>query len=532
MPRVSLHNVGMAGVVSDRPAHTLPPEMWSDARNMRFLNRQAVRMAGHTQVLGTPSVDPGFILNVPSGGNSLWVYGDTDHVYVNDAGVHTQITRAAGATPYTATNLWDWNTCFIGGIPIFNNGADIPQYWPTLSAATDLADLSNWGTYPEANLRAKVMRSFGRFLIAMNTSDNTGNFPHRAIWSSQAGVASLPASWDVTDPIYDTGQVDLTDVHSGEIRDGLILGNQFYIYKELATHVMRYIGGANVMAFEPLLSTGIIAPRCVCLFDKGRRHFIATEDDVIMHSGTKEVSSVVEARVRARLFTELNQNAKTTCFVFDNFIKSEVWFCYPSGSATLPDKALVFDYKANTISFRDWQGLSVSYGAITDAVAATWASVVGTWATYAGPWNTIGGKALVTGVPEDTKMYQLESGNAYGSLTVTSFLERTGLAVIGKDRQGEPKVDYSSRKQISRVWPKITGTGASQVKVQVGKQEEIDGSVTWSLPKNFDPSVRYLDFDDEDAVSGRLNAIRLESTVDLPWQCEGVDLELNVLGEM
>jgi hypothetical protein len=129
-------------------------------------------------------------------------------------------------------------------------------------------------------------------------------------------------------------------------------------------------------------------------------------------------------------------------------------------------------------------------------------------------------------------MYQLESGNAYGSLTVTSFLERTGLAVIGKDRQGEPKVDYSSRKQISRVWPKITGTGASQVKVQVGKQEEIDGSVTWSLPKNFDPSVRYLDFDDEDAVSGRLNAIRLESTVDLPWQCEGVDLELNVLGEM
>lgn len=533
MTRIPLHNEGTIGVVSDRPAHTLPPEAWTDALNMRFINRQARKIKGHTAVMGTPSVPPGFLLHVPVAGNSLWVYGNTAHVYVNDGGVHTQITRSAGASPYTAANLWDWNTCFIGGIPVLNNWADVPQYWPTLSAGTDLANLTGWSSYPVPNLRAKVLRAYGRFLIALNTSDDSGNFEHRIIWSSQAGVGSVPASWDVSDPTVDTGQADLTDVQSGGIRDGLMLGSQFVIYKEAATHIMRYIGGTDVMAFDFLFNAGILATRCVCLMDKGSMHFVVTEDDVITHSGTKaSIKSVVEERVRSRLFTELNQDAKDTCFVFDNFPKNEVWFCYPTTGATMPNKAMVYDYKKETISFRDWQGLDVGYGAVTGTVVDTWASAVGSWEAYEGPWNVLGGKALVVADPTEEVFFELESGDAYGTLLVTSYLERVGLAIIGRDRQGEPKVDYGSRKQVSRVWPKLTGIGAAQVQVQVGAQEEIDGPVAWSLPKTFDPSVKYLDFDDEEGVSGRLNAIRLLSSSDLYWQCEGLDLEVNQVGEM
>lgn len=534
MPNIPIHNVGALGIVSDRPAHTLPPEAWSDARNMRFIRRQAVRMKGHNAVLGTPTVPPGFLLNVPVAGNSLWVYGDTEHVYVNDGGVHTQITRAAGATPYTAANFWDWNTCFIGGIPILNNGADVPQFWYPITSGQDLQDLTGWSTYPEADLRAKVVRSFGRFLIAMNTNDDSGIFPHRLIWSSQAGVNAVPASWDVNDPTVDTGQADLTDVHTGEIRDGLILGNQFYIYKEGATHVMRYVAGVDIMGFDPLFATGILATNCVCLIKKGTKHFVVTEDDVIVHSGVRDAQSVVEDKIRERLFTELNRDAQNTCFVFDNPIMSEAFFCYPTTGSSLPNRALVYDYKKETVSFRDWQGLAVAYGAITDVDVVLWSDPEAdvAWEAYPGPWNALSGKAIVIADPDEEAFYGLDGADTYGTLTVSSFLERTGLALVGKDRQGEPKVDYNSRKQVTRVWPKITGPGAQYVQVQVGSQEEIGGTITWSLPKLFDPAIKYVDFDNEAGISGRLNAVRFESEVDLEWQCEGYDINLNVLHEM
>jgi hypothetical protein len=106
------------------------------------------------------------------------------------------------------------------------------------------------------------------------------------------------------------------------------------------------------------------------------------------------------------------------------------------------------------------------------------------------------------------------------------------LAIVGKDRQGEAKVDYESIKQVSRVWAKIRGAGAANVQVQVGSQEELDGTVTWSLPKTFDPAVKYLDFDDEAGVSGRLNAIRFSSAVDAHWQLEGYTLEVNVISQL
>lgn len=531
MTTVNVHNVGSIGVIADRPAHTLPPEAWTSTLNMRFIRKQAYRMKGHSVVLGTPSVAPGFIFNVPgAGGVSFWIYGDTAQVYVNEDGVHTNITRSAGAVPYTASNLWDWNTCLIGGVPILNNGSDVPQYWPSLNSAVDLANLTNWTTYPIANFRARVVRGFGRFLIALNITDNDGNHPHRVVWSSQADPGSVPASWDVSDPTVDAGQVDLTDVITGGILDGLMLGNQFYIYKEGATHVMRFIGGDDIMGFDFLLNSGILATRCVCLVDKGRRHFVVTEDDIIFHRGTKDsYESVVEEKDREAIFTEINQEARETSFVFDNFQTNEAFFCYPTSGASHPNKAFVWNYKYNTVYFRSWNGLDVGYGAVTDTAVTTWATVTGTWGTITGSWNVEGGKANVIADPNVPAFYQLELGDTYGANIVTSYLERTGLAIVGKDRGGEPKVDYNSIKQVTRVWPKIRGAGAANVQVQLGSQDELDGSVTWTLPKNFDPVVKYLDFDEEAGVAGRLNAIRMQSSTDKHWQCEGYDLEVNVV---
>jgi hypothetical protein len=258
-----------------------------------------------------------------------------------------------------------------------------------------------------------------------------------------------------------------------------------------------------------------------------------TEDDIIFHRGSKEShESVVEEKDRETIFTELNQDARDTCFVFENAQTNEAFFCYPTSGASLPNKAFVWNHKYNTTYFRSWNGLDVGYGAIVDSTGLTWATVTSTWDTIDGPWSIVGGKALVIADPDATKFYQLELGDVYGDSVVTSFLERTGLAIVGKDRQGEAKVDYESIKQVSRVWAKIRGAGAANVQVQVGSQEELDGTVTWSLPKTFDPAVKYLDFDDEAGVSGRLNAIRFSSAVDAHWQLEGYTLEVNVISQL
>jgi hypothetical protein len=102
---------------------------------------------------------------------------------------------------------------------------------------------------------------------------------------------------------------------------------------------------------------------------------------------------------------------------------------------------------------------------------------------------------------------------------------------VGKDRGGDPKLDFESIKQINRVWLKIRGAGAANVQVQVGAQEDLDGAVTWSLPKTYDPTVKYLDFDDEEGITGRLNAIRMSSAVDAHWQLEGYTMEVNMISQ-
>lgn len=515
-------------MVSDKPAHTLPPEAWTDARNMRFRERQAERMSGHVVALGTPVVPPGFIFNISTDVSSFWLYASATHVYVNDAGVHTQITRSAGAVPYTAVNARDWQATLLGGVPVLNNNADVPQYWPALSVGTDLANIPEWVT-DIPTYRAKIIRAFGSFLVALNLTIGGVRVPHRILWSSRAQPGSLPATWDVGDATADAGQRDLTDADAGQILDALMLGNYLVIYKESATHLMSFIGGQEVMRFEFLLNSGLLATKCVCLFDKGRRHFVVTEDDIVYHSATKEATSVLDERVRDRLFEELDDANKGASFAFESVRTNECFFCYPTAGSVVPNRALVWNYNArnNTVTFRDWQGQSVDEGQVTDATENLWSTPEGTWADETGPWQAIGGKELVVADPVANAFWEFESGEVYGNMVVTTFLERVELSIVGKDRQGEPKVDYGVRKQVTRIWPKIRGEGADQVQVQLGVQEDFDDPVTYTVPKFYNTDLRYLDFE----VTGRLTAVKLFSTANLYWSLEGYDMNVEVVGE-
>jgi hypothetical protein len=395
-----------------------------------------------------------------------------------------------------------------------------------LSSSQELEDLPNW----DSDLRAKVLRAFGSYVFALNITDTGVNFPHQVLVSHKADPGSVPSSWDYTDPAVDAILFELTDSKGGEILDGLPLGNMMFIYKTHSTHACRFIGGDEVWARDKMVDSGILAGRCVCLINKGTEHFVATQDDIVRYNGGRQVESVVEGKNRRAIFSELDSTFAVNSFVFENKPANEAWFVYPTTGNEFPNKVFFWNYLTGAQGFRTWDGgTSVDSGILPDVSLESWDSDSDSWDSDITPWENSGPESILYADPGNTKVYKIDDGLAFGSAESTlAFVERTGLALIGKDRQGQPKVDFGVRKMVLRLWPKITGQAI--VTVQAGSQEFRDGSITWSSPQSFNPQTQdYVDFDPP--VSGRLIAVRFETTGDVAWQIEGYDLRMALLGE-
>lgn len=521
MTTIELTEFGKYGVIQDMPAHLIVPEAWSNARNVRMGKRGVKRIEGHSPVFSTLSVVPEFITNVGSLNGSFWIYTSLTKAYVYDGSAHTNITRQTASVDvnYTPAAGRDWNSTFIGGVPILNNGADIPQWWASLNPATKLANMPDWPT----TLRAKIVRGFGPHLVALNINDNGTAQPHKIRWSHKADPGSLPSSWDYADPAVDAGQIDLTDIEGGEIVDAYLLGQYLIIYKAGATHLMRFSGNSNIFAFDLLLSTaGILAARCATPFRKGTRHFVVTEDDVIIHAGSKDAESIWEDKNKDFLFADMDSTNYRNTHVFDNVKKKEVWVLYPSNGNEYPNMAAIWDYKNDNVTFRDIDGfVGVDSGAITAGTNIIWNNAIGTWDEQVLPWANSSRNDLVVIKRSTSGAFKLDNGYAFGSSTPLAFVERVGLAIDGQDKNKRPIVSFTSRKLLTRIWPKITGNVV--VDVKVGSQQSLNGPVTWSDPKPFNPqTMKYLDF----TVEGILLAWRIEWAANFPVELQGCDFEV------
>lgn len=516
--KVEVLGVATAGVICDQPGHILPSAAWTNGGNIRFRNNKAFRFPGDVQVFGTPSVVPYQAFNVPGlSGESFWIYLGLAAAYVYD-GAHTNITRVVGGA-YTTVNGRDWSWTLLAGVPILTNFADVPQYWTGLSAGSKLANLPNW----DANRRCKRIVALGSYVFALNITDTGTKQPHKVLVSHKADPGSVPSSWDVTNDAVDAVEFEL--IGDGEIMDGLPLGDIMVVYKEASTHTIRFQGGDDIWKRDLLfLNRGILAPRCVSAFKEGTMHFVATQDDLIIHSGTPgSNTSIVEGVNKDRIFNTIDVTNAQNSFCVTHPTRPELWFCYPEAGQTYPSKAFVYNYIDKVPSFRDFTGLSLSYGKVATVVSGTWDSDSGSWDSDGEPWEAASFAQLIATDPAASKFYQLENGLDYHGTVFTAFLERVALAFEGK------YVRFGQRVLLDRVWPKITGAGRWTIKV--GMQETRDGAITWSSPIPFDPNspTPYIDIDPP--LSGRLPAIRFENTEAVATGIEGYDLRLSPLGE-
>lgn len=520
---VEINDVAAIGVIKDIPPYMIPPEAWTGALNVLPQKNGMEVTQGWEQIFGTPAIAPHFAISITNASQTFWIYSSLTAAAVWDGAAHTAITRLAG--PYTATDSRDWNGTIFAGIPILNNGQDVPQFWAALSAATKLANLTNW----PATLRAKKLVSLGNFLIAINITDNAVNFPHLIKWSSGAtDPGTLPASWDETDETVDTGEYDLPDVNSGILQDALGLGTKLFLYKDQSIWWMRFIGGRAVFAIDTFIDgIGILAPRCVALTGDGKYHVVATKDDIVKHDGTNTPESILDNRARSALFEDLDPTNYMNSFMFTDPRYNIVVFCYPQNSFQYPNHALVYNYKTGAITEMDGINFRwASAGRVEAIDPATWDASVGTWDSDTAPWSLAELRRIVLCNPTDSKLHKWLSSYQRDGMDYAVQLQRTGLSIEGKKRSGEWIVNHQMRKIVDRVWPKIKGNGP--IFIRLGKQEVVDGAVEWTEYKEFNPRTEvFADL----MAEGRAIAIEFYTPSASEWRLDGYRLALEPNGE-
>lgn len=507
MAEVEVNDVGTIGVITDQKPFQLPPEAWSSGTNVRVVDTDIEKLGGWAQVFGTPGTPPHYAIAVRTVTDNFWLYVSLTKGFVFDGIAHTEVTRAVG--PYTPTETRDWNGTLLGGVPILNNGSDVPQMWKPTTPGQVLQDLTNW----PAGLRARVIRAFGPILMAIGITKSGASLPHLVKWSHPADPGNIPPTWDETDPDHDAGEVDMPDMEAGLLVDMLPLGETMYIYKESSVRKARYIGGRNIFDFGQaawLPNTGILAPRCVCVTGDGTKQVWASQDDILWHDGNK-VKSLLSSRRRRELFNSLDTVNYNNSFMFTNPFFGEVWFCYVPQGQVQPTRALIFNYLngGDTWPITDADGITFRNGAVGNIQGGApeqWDEGTNQWQVNDGPWSVLSRRRVVLCGTDANKFYNLDLTTTRDGVPFNGLLQRLGLSVLGKKRNGDWIVDFDRWKMYDTIWPKVSG---APVQIRVGYQTLVDGPVTWSPPLTYTPSTDIKA--DTGPLSGRALAIEFSS---------------------
>ena len=374
---------------------------------------------------------------------------------------------------------------------------------------------------------AKSIRAFRSFLVALNVQRGGVDYPRIVKWSTEAGIQGVPSSWNETTSTVDAGEFELADT-KGDIQDGLQLRDTFMIYKEDATYSMSFVGTPFIFSFRQLSPTiGAIAKNCVAEFDGG--HAIFGKGNFYINDGQR-LKPILPQKLKEYVFTTLDGAQVNKCFVVADYGRTEILFCFTAdGAATNhPNKAVVWNYITNTFCIRDLPDVAhMGYGNVGNpTTATTWAATSDTWVGETGPWTMsydLQDKVLLFSDPTNTKLYRDRSGNKEDTANMTSYIERTGLSM---NAQGQP--DHTTVKRISSIWPKMSASGTDTINVYLGTQMSTEGGISWNAPVTFNP-------DEQSKVSvrgtGKMYAIRFESTTDMNWELDGYTIEVDNVGK-
>jgi len=501
------------GIINDISPYELSSDSWSGGNNIQFDNNKTKKINGHSQIFGTLSGAPYWLLHFSTPTINYWFYPSLTKIYRTDGSTHSDVTRTSGGD-YSATAGHGWNGGVLGGVAILNNGVDVPQMMGT--SASNCSNLSNW----LSNATCSVIRPFKQFLVALDTTESSTRYPFRVRWSHPAEGGTVPVTWDASDASKDAGYVDLSQTN-GFVIDSLALKDTNIIYKEDSVWGMSFEGGQSIFRFFEIFNdAGILGRRCVQSFDD--YHFVVSSNDVYIHNGQSK-HSVVDSKIRDELFNSIHASYYDRTFVAPNYESNEMWVCFVSGSNTtdaFADKAFIYNWRNQTWSKRDLPHVShISWGILSGATGTTDWSETGTWDTDSEPWDYRGYNPSLTSLlladVNNSKLFEADKTNQFNGVNYLSYIEKTGMSL-----------GYTGTKHIKSIRPSIGGTGS--VDVYVGQEMKPNQGVVWKGPYVFTSGTHS---EIPVRVTGNYVAVKLESTDDKTWSLDNLELHWTTSGD-
>jgi hypothetical protein len=509
VPKVIVPAAGQYGLIADQPAQELPPNAWTTVANMRFRDGCAEKFLGHAMVFTAPSVTPYYLQPYATSTVRFWVHAGLASVFSDDGTTRDDIT----GTPLTATSANRFTGGVLNGVMVLNNQADVPQFW---AGTGNLASLTGW----DANWRAKSVRPFKNFLVALHVTKTATVYPHMVKWSDAADPGAVPGSWDEADASKLAGELDLAETADWMV-DSLPLGDMNVIYKQRSMYAMRFVGGTQVFEFRRLPGNyGMLTQGCAVETPMG--HVVLCAGDVVLHNGG-EPKSIVSGRVRSWLFeTQIDPTNVAKCFVAANPGKSEVWVCYPEVGQSTCTAALVWNWDSDTWTRRALPNiLHASAGLLGYTTSDAWSADSATWDSDATAWDQNDLASPTTRLlmaSTAPAIYLADSGLTFAGSTNAATLERTGLTFGDPDRV----------KIMKSISPRIEAPAGTQISITFGASVTAEESPTWGDPVTYTVGST---FKADSFATGRFLAVRFSDSGGQRWRVKSFTADVQAMGE-
>jgi hypothetical protein len=283
---------------------------------------------------------------------------------------------------------------------------------------------------------------------------------------------------------------------------------------------MDYTGGPFVYRFSKVLGiSGALNRNCITEIDG--QHLVLTGSDVMVHDG-QQASSVLDKATRRWLFQNIDATYNNLCFVARNPFFNEVWICFPTIGATSCNRAMIWNYRDNTVSFRTLPSVNhMCFGPIDNGLNETWATDSAPWSsdlsTWGGP-DYVPATTRLMAASADTKLFLMDASAAFDGVIPDAYLERRGLSFDAPE----------SIKLVKGIRAQITGNVGDTVLIYVGSADDPYEDPTYgsAMTHTIGTTIQSDCF-----VTGRYIAIKFATGTAYQWRLDSYQINVEVAGK-